>query len=71
MRLFGAGWLAQRLPHPSLHLAADASGTAEVLLKRGTDANAKNNKGLTLLDIAAVFNVSATAEVLRRYGTRR
>ena len=38
---------------------------------RGADANAKNNKGLTPLDIAAVFNVSATAEVLRRCGTRR
>ena len=42
----------------SLHVAAvaNASATAEVLLKAGADANAKNNKGLTPLGVAAALN---------------
>ena len=69
--IFGSlGANAQDLTPPHYAALNNASTRAEVLLKAGVDANAKNNEGETPLHYAAKQGAVETAEVLGRYGGR-
>ena len=59
----------QRWFYPLHHAASRNDCNAEVLLKAGADANAKDNRALRRCTICK-GNASETAEVLGRYGAQ-